>query len=81
MDGLMAYVMKAKQETSKKTTRVTTKTYVDFICIIIEVWLSLEANIPSEELQYTPLNNNSYRLSVVELVPLQTYDDVIFIFP
>lgn len=61
IDGLMAYVMRAKQETSKKTTRVTMNTYVDFIYIIIEsqVWFSLEVNIPLEELQYTPLNNNS----------------------
>lgn len=36
IDGLMAYVMRAKQETSKKTTRVTMNTYVDFIYIIIE---------------------------------------------
>lgn len=35
MDGLMAYVMRAKQEISKRPKRVT-EAYGDFICIIIE---------------------------------------------
>jgi len=36
MDGLMAYVMRAKQEISKEPKRVTTKACADFICIIIK---------------------------------------------